>query len=191
MIWVREVNSSMLNYVKTLMDSVEDHNGRSIDVKTFISKPNGELQIETYPSVTISLDSVKEASVFNDFNSYDISKVDEDTVLKKLKASKYSFSYTINFWAKSPLDLDAMTKKWMFNTPKYKVIDIRDVDTNTIYGCTMTQDGGLSVEGSTNATTGQATYRHIFVCHIIVGIDNNRSEEYTVVKSIKDTKEDV
>lgn len=190
MIWVREVNSSILNYVKTLMESVVDHNGNTIDVKTFISKPNGELQIETYPSATISLDNVKEANAFNDFNSYDLVDIGDNKVLKKLKASKYAFYYTINFWAKSPIELDAMTKKWMMNTPKHRLIDVKDIDTNTIYECKMLQDGGLSVGGTTDTTTGQTTFRHIFMCHIIVGIDNNPSDTYTRVQSIS-TKEDV
>ena len=92
MIWVREVNSSILNYVKTLMESIVDHNGNTIDVKTFISKPNGELQIETYPSATISLDNVKEANAFNDFNSYDLLDIGDNKVLKKLRRVNMLFT---------------------------------------------------------------------------------------------------
>lgn len=191
MIWIREVNSSMLNYVKTLMTDVTDHKGNVIDVKTFISKPSGELQMESYPSVTITLDRVVEANNFNNHNSYTITHLNESMVSKKLEANKYAFDYTINFWAKNPIELDSMTKKFMMNTPKHGLIDVKDTDTDTIYECRMTLDGGLSVGGVASATTGTTIFRQIFLCHIIVGIDNNPSMNYTVVNSIHNTKEDM
>lgn len=191
MIWTREVNTSIKKYVETLMENLTDHKGHKINVKTLFNKPKGELQVESYPSVTINLDSITEANAFNNHNSYKVEPIGGKLVYKKLEANKHSFNYTISFWTTNPIELDSMTKRWTLNTPKYSLIDVVDTDINTTFECKLIHFGGFSLGGIVSSLSGQTIFRYIITCSVIVGVDNNPSKQYTVVENVHSTKEDV
>lgn len=181
MIWTRELNGSLKNYIETLTKNITNHYGKHLDVNVIIRYPNIELVEEKFPTISINNLGYSENLAMTDVNSFSIT-YGEKTSTKKRKESKYTFSFQIDFWANSPIDMDAMTEVWILNNPKHQMIPIKDSEGNLVM-CNFTQRGDMQTLNFLD-DKGKFVYRNVVVCDILIGVDNHKEVVLPTVSDV-------
>lgn len=183
MIWVREVNSALLNHIKTLMDNLVDYHGNPVKPKVIMRRPNTDITTEQYPVVTVSSLQYGEDILHSDVNSRNIRMEGNSTIVKSDVSPTYRFNYQIDFWTDTPLHLDSMTLAWVKEHPrKHSTLTVVDPLGEKEQVCRFTQKSVRSMDFVDSR--GKNIYRNVLIYDILVTVDLNKEIKYKVATGI-------
>lgn len=182
MIWIREVNSALLNHIKTIMTGITDHYNKPLDVGVIVRLPDIDLEKEEYPKISIGYLQTVDTDFLKDVNSFNLHYTDNNTVIKKKAPTKYKFQYQLDFWSKTPFDRDAMTYAWVSNNTKISYLDVLDSNKVDIVPCYM-KLSEMKVVDMKNSS-GENIYRNVQMCDIVVSVENDKGKEYPVISNV-------
>ncbi|MBQ3420672.1 MAG: hypothetical protein IJH34_03190 [Romboutsia sp.] len=186
MIWVREVNSALLNHIKTLMDNLVDYHGNPVKPKVIMRRPNTDITTEQYPVVTVSSLQYGEDILHSDVNSRDMQR--EGNVCVKVRdiSPTYRFKYQIDFWTENPLHLDSMTLAWATeHHRKHSTLTVVDSLGKEEQVCRFTQNSVRSMDFVDSR--GKNIYRNVLIYDILVTVDLSKQTEYKVATDLSIT----
>ena len=176
MIWVREINSALLNHIRTLMSNLVDYHGNEFTPKVIMRRPNTDITTEQYPVVTVSSLQYGEDILHSDVNSLNIQRqglfVDKGAV-----NPTYRFSYQIDFWCETPLHMDSMTLAWASEHPrKHSTLTVVDSLGKEEQVCRFTQKSSRSMDSVDSK--GMNIYRNVLIYDILVTVDLSKQTKY-------------
>lgn len=184
MIWLREINSALLNHTKTLMQNTKDFYGKPINAKVMIRNPHIDLEEEDYPSITIHNSGIRQATHFSDVNSREIVEVSPGIKTKKLKSPVFEFIYQIDIWTTSRLEMDSLSYAWVSHNPRYATLDVLDSNGKDIVVCNFDQQDPTLADFTNEK--GDNIYRTIIPCRVYVHVDNEvtTTSEHAMVSDV-------
>lgn len=183
MIWVREVNSALLNHIRNLMDNLVDFHGNPVTPKVIMRKPNTDITKEQYPLVTVSSLQYGEDILHSDVNSTQILQgPNPKTIAKSQVSPTYRFKYQIDLWSQTPLHMDAMTMAWVKEHPrKHSTLNVVDSEGKNEQVCSFIQTSFKSMDSVDSR--GDNIYRNVLIYDILVTVDLTKPKVYPKVDS--------
>lgn len=184
MIWVREVNSALLNHIRNLMDNLADFHGNPVTPKVIMRKPNTDITKEQYPLVTVSSLQYGEDILHSDVNSTKISQgLTAKTVNKGHVSPTYRFKYQIDMWSQTPLDMDAMTMAWVNEHPrKFTTINVMDSLGKNEQVCSFIQTSFRNMDSVDSR--GDNIYRNVLIYDILVTVDLSKPKVHNKLEGV-------
>ena len=186
MIWVREVNSAILKHIRTLMEDLQDHYGNSVNPRVIMRKPDTDITQEQYPVITVSSLQYTQDILHSDVNSLKIQN-SNDSVLKGYNSPNWRFSYQIDIWTETPIQLDSITTAWIKSHPtKYSVIEVTDSNGSDTQLCRFTNRNFRNIDFVDSK--GINIYRNVINCDILVAIGVDSLKHYSKVLNVSINK---
>ena len=184
MIWVREVNSALLNHIRNLMDNLADFHGNPVTPKVIMRKPNTDITKEHYPLITVSSLQYGEDILHSDVNSLEISQGRiPNTINKGYVSPTYRFKYQIDLWSQTPLHMDSMTMAWVTAHPtKFTTLNVMDSEGKKEQVCSFIQTSFKSMDSVDSR--GDNIYRNVLIYDVLVTIDVTKPKVYNKPEGI-------
>lgn len=139
MLWLREVNKSIKEYLQTLYTNVKNVDGTLIDIPVIIRTPQTDALEETLPCISIYTYDMNDNLRMTDLNSKEY-KTEGKVVTVKDKPLKRNIGVQIDFYTHTLGLMDELTYKWITSNRPHSMIDITDSEGN-IYACPFKRKG--------------------------------------------------
>lgn len=119
MLWLREVNTGVINHLKSIFEDEP--------IKVMMYAPSKEVvHQEQYPYLTLQSLSIDENIHRTNINSIHIKDLGDKFSLEH-SPTMHTFKYQVDIWCLTPQERDKYSMMLVYNSPKYQVVKFEDM----------------------------------------------------------------
>lgn len=173
-VWLEQVDTALVAHFKGIFPK---HH-------IFIRKPDEDFKIEVYPCIGLYCTGYRRDSLRYFDRLKDIGEVEEDFIrVYEKSAVPYNLDYQVEFWTKTQVEMNLMTRLWLGNTPEgYINLPVVDLSGN-IRNSFMRQES--SIVRSDLLRGKNRIFRTVFSYVIWVEIDEKIRKSINYINTVE------
>lgn len=160
-VWNEQVDTALLKLIEKVVRYTNEDGVKSIP-SVLVRHPEGEFQIETFPTVSIYNYNQVFSKIRHDEQARpNMVYFDNNTkVAIEKPALPYDLFYQVDFWSEYQTDLNDMTRTWIANVEPRTTLEVVDTEGNTRHCVMYLEDMANMVEKEENINILRRVYSY-------------------------------